>query len=191
MPPKKTPEEAIMDTLDEPVRLVAYDPHWPVLFRQEAELLRGALPVRRDAIEHIGSTAVPGMPAKPTIDIMIGVAALPPGTDIEHALSARGYESLGEAGVPDRLHFRLRDGRRSFNIHVVERGGRHWRSNIAFRDYLRSDADARAQYAEAKQSAIGGGATMLIAYSEKKAAVVSELVTKALAKYAVVAPHDR
>jgi GrpB-like predicted nucleotidyltransferase (UPF0157 family) len=169
-----------MSELDEPVRLAEYDPRWPTLFAAEAARLGSALKLGPAAIEHIGSTAVPDMPAKPTIDIMIGVAALPPTAELQRALIALGYESLGEAGVPGRFHFRLRDVGRSFNVHVVEHGGKHWRSNLALRDYLSSDATARARCAAAKRAAIDAGADMLLAYSREKAAIVAELLAKAM-----------
>jgi GrpB-like predicted nucleotidyltransferase (UPF0157 family) len=171
-----------MSELDEPVRLAEYDRRWPTLFAAEAAQLGGALNLDPAAIEHIGSTAVPDMPAKPTIDIMIGVAALPPDAELERGLVALGYQSFGEAGVPGRFHFRLRHAGRSFNVHVVEHGGTHWRSNLALRDYLRSDATARARYAAAKRAAIDAGADMLLAYSREKAATVAGLLVEALGR---------
>jgi GrpB-like predicted nucleotidyltransferase (UPF0157 family) len=167
--------------LDEPVRLADYDPQWPLLFAAEAARLRGALHLEPALIEHIGSTAVPAMPGKPTIDIMIGIEALPPAAEFESRLSALGYESFGEAGVPGRFHLRLRDAGRSFNVHVVELGASHWRSNLALRNYLRADAGARARYAAAKRAAIDAGADMLLAYSREKAATLAALLAKALA----------
>jgi GrpB-like predicted nucleotidyltransferase (UPF0157 family) len=166
--------------LDEPVRLADYDPQWPLLFAGEAERLRDALRLEVAAIEHIGSTGVPDMPAKPTIDIMIGVAVLPPAAALERGLIALGYDSVGEAGVSGRFHFRRRDAGRSFNVHVVALGGIHWRSNLALREYLRSDPAARARYAAAKQAAMSAGADMLLAYSREKAATIAELLAKAL-----------
>ena len=66
-------------------------------------------------------------------------------------------QSLGEAGVPGRYYFRLR-GPASINLHLVRHFGEHWKSNIAFRDFLRSDADARSRYAAAKRAALASGA---------------------------------
>ena len=144
--------------IGEPVRLIAYELAGALLGRARTASC-GASKAERGCHRAFGSTAVPDMPAKPSVDIMIGVAALPPDVAMERALLASGYVSFAEAGVPGRFHFRLTDIDRSFDVHVVERGGRHWRSSIALGDYLREDAGARAQCADAKRTAIGGGFT--------------------------------
>ena len=135
------------------------------------------------AIEHIGSTAVPELIAKPTIDLMLGTDALPPLPATVTTLQNSGYQSLGEAGVPGRYYFRLR-GPLSINLHLVLHSGEHWKSNIAFREYLRSDADARSRYAAAKGAAIASGARSLLAYSDAKADEVARLVKEARSRSA-------
>ena len=166
-----------MPEIDEPVHLSSYNPKWPALFAAEAELIVSNLPLQI-ALEHIGSTSVAGLPAKPIIDIMVGVQE----QDMEgvrRGLRSLGYDDLGEAGVPGRLYFRKRVPR-AFNVHVVHQDGPIWRSNIALREYLRHDSEAARQYAEVKRSAIEGGATMLLAYSDYKREIVTELITRAL-----------
>lgn len=164
-----------MADLDEPIELSPYDPSWPELFAEESMRLRAVLPT--DArIEHIGSTAVVGMLAKPTIDIMVGVQG-PRASAI--GLERLNYEEMGEAGVPGRRYFRRR-GRTNFNIAVVDLHGVHWKANLAFRDYLRNDPRAAAEYVEGKQTAIREGATMLLAYSSHKAETIAALLKRAL-----------
>ena len=131
------------------------------------------------SIEHIGSTAVPGLLAKPIVDIMVGVIPFPPSASWSAAVVVLGYEALGEAGVPGRLYFRQR-GRVPCNVHVVEHGGAHWVSNLALRDYLRRSPEAAARYASAKRAAIAAGATTLLTYSEAKGRVIEALVSRAL-----------
>jgi GrpB-like predicted nucleotidyltransferase (UPF0157 family) len=165
--------------LDEPVHLESYDPAWEQGFRVEQKRLSRGLGVSARSIEHIGSTAVPGLLAKPIVDIMVGVIPFPPAAFWSKSIVALGYESLGEAGVPGRLYFRKR-GPLSSNLHVVERSGIHWVSNLALRDYLRRSPEAATRYASAKRAAIATGATTLLTYSEAKGSVVEELLRKAL-----------
>jgi GrpB-like predicted nucleotidyltransferase (UPF0157 family) len=165
--------------LDESVHLEPYDPAWEQAFYSERERLWKGLGLALATIEHIGSTAVPGLLAKPIVDIMIGVTQFPPSAAWREALIALGYEALGEAGVPGRLYFRHRN-RVSHNVHVVEHCGTHWISNLALRDYLRSSSEAAGRYESAKRAAIAAGATTLLTYSEAKGVVVRELVRRAL-----------
>ncbi len=82
-------------------------------------------------------------------------------------LEILGYENLGEAGIPGRIYLRLR-GDRSFNLHIVERGGAQWTNNLALRDLLRRDAAARERYAAGKQAALTSAGNRLLAYSAAK-----------------------
>jgi len=131
-------------------------------------------------LEHIGSTAVPGLAAKPIIDLMLGVNVYPPSPAFLQEIERLGYEPLGEAGVPGRLYFRRRSAAHA-NLHVVRKRGTHWLSNLALREYLRAHAGARERYARAKLAAIEAGATSLLSYSAAKATVVSSLLQEALA----------
>jgi GrpB-like predicted nucleotidyltransferase (UPF0157 family) len=138
----------------------------------------GGLGERAKAIEHIGSTSVPGLAAKPILDIMIGVAGELVAGLVDDALVRLGYDALGEAGVPGRLYFRKR-GPVSVNVHVVVFGGSHWHNNLAIRDYLRTHPEEVAEYAEHKRQVIAGGGSTLLAYSERKAGFVAALLERA------------
>ena len=170
-----------MAAVDEPVHIVEYRSRWPEWFTSERERIATASAVPVTQCEHIGSTAVPGLVSKPIIDIMLGVASYPPQNTLVESLVDLGYEFLGEADVPERLYFRLR-GTQSYNVHVVQIGGTHWISNIALRNYLRTDESARNRYATTKRSAIASGATALLAYSEAKARILATLLQEALAQ---------
>jgi GrpB-like predicted nucleotidyltransferase (UPF0157 family) len=124
---------------------------------------------------HIGSTAVPGLMAKPIIDMMLGLPRYPPPDEVINRLIILGYQDMREAGVPGRRYLRLRETQ-GFNVHVVERGGEHWTSNLRLRDHLRADAGARERYAAAKQAAVANGGHRLLAYSAAKQAALSELL---------------
>jgi GrpB-like predicted nucleotidyltransferase (UPF0157 family) len=159
--------------IDEPVHLEAHQPAWAPAFEGERTLLAAALV--EPALQHIGSTAVPGLVAKPVIDLMLGVSELPPSAETVAAVVACGYEALGEQGVPGRLYFRKRSATRA-NLHVVLVGGAHWHNNLALRDHLRSNPAARERYAAAKEQAVRSGANTSFAYSEAKSAAVELLL---------------
>ena len=161
--------------LDEPIHLEDPGGDWDAIFTAERARLTSLL---RLPIEHIGSTAVPGLLSKPIVDIQVGVPTFPPPSTVSRALEELGYEGLGEAGVPGRMHWRLR-GTQAFNVHVVQTDGEHWRNALALRQYLRSSPGARDRYAAAKRAAVMAGAVRLLSYSEAKAAVVAELLSQA------------
>ena len=164
--------------IDEPIRLCAYDRQWPALFASEARRIAAGLP-EKVAIEHIGSTAVEGLLAKPIIDVMIGVEPSHSVAGVRSALVALGYEDMGEAGVPGRLYFRRR-AETAFNIALVMRGGSIWIANLALRDYLRSNPAAAREYAETKRAAFESGVRSLKAWSDYKSAVIAGLIGRAL-----------
>ena len=170
-----------MPELDEPVHVSEYQASWPATFAAERTRVIEALGVNAEGLEHIGSTAVPGLTAKPIIDLMLGLTAYPPSEAMRQAIGALGYEALGEAGVPGRLYFRLRAPHLNANLHVVARGGKHWVQNIALREYLRANPAARERYTLAKVAAVASGARTLLAYSSAKAAVVNALLQEARA----------
>ena len=156
--------------LDEPVSLTAPDPRWRELALEEAARLRGALP--EVEVEHVGSTAVPGLEAKPIIDLLVGVR------ELSSALRLPDYEACGEAGVAGRFYFRKR-GPVSFNAQVVEHGSPLWCDAIVLRDYLRAHPEERERYAGDKRRAIASGATTLLRYSDEKEGTVRDLLERA------------
>lgn len=164
---------------EELIHIIDYDENWPDDFRAERKNLARVLKIPEASIEHIGSTAVPGMVSKPIIDIMAGLSVVPPSNDFKARLLGLEYEFLGESGVPDRYYFRRRNDT-SFNLHVVSVDGAHWKSNLALRDYLRVNADEQLRYTVAKRQALATGNTTLSTYSDAKASIVSDLLAKAL-----------
>ena len=163
---------AVLDRalLDETVSVVSSDPRWRELATEEAARLRAALGDVQ--VEHIGSTAVAHLDAKPVIDLLVGVRELTP------VLRIPDYEGCGEAGVAGRLYFRKR-GPVSFNAQVVELEGPLWRDALLLRDYLRAHPEERERYAAHKREAIASGATTLLRYSEQKAGLMLELLERA------------
>ena len=163
------------------VRLAPPDPAWPAAFADERRrLLTAAAPLPL-AIEHVGSTAVPGLPAKPILDLLGGR----PG-DGDHApyvvaFVRAGYAYRGESGIPGR-HYFVRDdgaGRRTHHLHLVEADGPLWRAHLAFRDHLRGHPACAAEYARLKQALAARHPTDREAYTEGKAAFVAETLRRA------------
>lgn len=134
-------------TVDE-VIVVDYDPQWPSLFAQEAEAIRQAVGDTLVAVEHVGSTSIPGVAAKPIIDILVGVTTLAAGEQAAPALEALGYEYRGENGIPGRLFFRkgLVQYRRTHHLHMVEPSHEQWALMLSFRDFLRAHPDEAWRY---------------------------------------------
>jgi GrpB-like predicted nucleotidyltransferase (UPF0157 family) len=166
--------------LDERITVCPPDPSWPSWFLQETARLRSVLPGDLVAeIQHIGSTAVPGLDAKPIVDLMVGISEPGRIAELVERLERLGYESLGEAGVPGRWALRKRDVVQSSNIAIVAYEGEWWKLNLAVRDFLRANADAARNYALAKWHAVSGGADMLLAYSDAKRAVIEMVVAEA------------
>jgi GrpB-like predicted nucleotidyltransferase (UPF0157 family) len=132
-----------------------YDPRWPILFDQECECLRSVFGPTL-TIEHIGSTSVPGLAAKPIIDILVGVPRLAEAKSIHmEALVALGYTHIPEyeAWLPAELFFRKGiPGPWTHHAHVMERSNPRWQDRLLFRDYLRSHPETASAYGNLKKS---------------------------------------
>jgi GrpB-like predicted nucleotidyltransferase (UPF0157 family) len=133
------------------VQIVSYDPRWPSLFLQERALLGAALGTwLAGPIEHFGSTAVPGLAAKPVIDIMAGVESLDASRDAIAAAGVLGYVYYPYR--PDVMHWFCKPSAafRTHHLHLVPLNSRLWIERLAFRDYLRKEPAMAAEYSEVK-----------------------------------------
>ena len=143
---------AASSTDDAPIEVVDYNPAWPALFDAERRLLQEALaPWLAGPVEHIGSTAVPGLPAKPIIDIMAPVRSLVESADAIAAASALNY--LYYPYKPEQLHWfcKPNPAHRTHHLHLVPLGSTLWHQRLAFRDALRGSAALTARYAALKR----------------------------------------
>ena len=164
------------------VVLVEYDTQWPIRFREEAERIRGAIGRAVVSIEHIGSTAVSGLVAKPILDILVGVRRLEDSAECVGPLGGIGYEYVPEheALFPERRYFHKGPpGRRTHHMHLVEYGGGFWTEHVLFRDYLRTHPDEATRYASLKRelAALVGHDPHL--YTDGKTAFIRHAVAKA------------
>ena len=140
--------------VDEEIALVPYDPRWPARFQAEREHLRTRFPELLQ-IEHFGSTAVPGMIAKPIVDMLAGVASMSVADRLFEPILDAGYRTSRafNAMLKDRRWFmRVANGRRSHHLHVVALDSPQWVEHLRFRDALRSHPDLAAQYGALKQA---------------------------------------
>jgi GrpB-like predicted nucleotidyltransferase (UPF0157 family) len=168
------------------VRIVDYDPSWPAMFEAEKAGILQAAGDWITGIEHIGSTSVPGLAAKPVIDIMAAVAQLDDARHITEPLATLGYDYVPEYEVemPHRRYFRK--GRRGtegdkYHLHVVEPDGQFWRRHPAFRDYLLAHPEAAREYAELKRRLAAEHGTDVDAYTDAKSAFILGIQEKAAA----------
>lgn len=140
----------------DPIEVVPYDQRWEEFFADAERELQVALAPFVVEIEHIGSTAVPGLAAKPVIDIQVGVRTLDDSVEIVSAVESIGYEYVPEFEdeLPDRRYFRRWvDGRRSHQVHLIERSNTEWWDrHVRFRDWLRAHDEDRDRYAELKMN---------------------------------------
>jgi GrpB-like predicted nucleotidyltransferase (UPF0157 family) len=164
----------------ETIQIVAYDPTWPQRYLAERALVLQAIDPPFLAIEHVGSTAVVGLCAKPIIDMMAAVANLPDGVALIAPLARLGYQLI-ETGMPDRLFLRKREPAQdcSFHLHIVEQRTWQERNERLLRDYLQAHPQAAQAYGELKQQLALAHAHDSLAYTKAKTAFIQSLVDRA------------
>lgn len=151
----------------EPVKIVEYDAAWPAQYQAERAAILEAIGPLVVSIEHIGSTAVAGLAAKPILDILVGVADLRLVSQTLQPLANLGYEYRGESGIPGRHYFR-KGSPQTHHLHMVQVGGAFWERHLMFRDYLRSHPAAAQDYASLKKALATRHGSDREAYTEAK-----------------------
>jgi GrpB-like predicted nucleotidyltransferase (UPF0157 family) len=136
---------------EERIVIVDYDPEWPLRFAVERDRLREALGEGADRIDHVGSTSIPAMAAKPIIDIQVSVASFEPPETYEEPLRRLGYEFRPDDEPAHRFFKFLSDGSTVFHVHVCETG-KQWESDhLLFREFLKAHPILAEKYAEMKR----------------------------------------
>ena len=135
------------------IAIVPYQSGWKELFEREADLLRSALGEKALRIEHIGSTAIPGMVSKPILDIMVVVVSLTQATELIPVLEALGYEYRTPDTVPERMFFVKEHSPeyRTHHLNLTQQDSGFWKNQLAFRDYLRTHGQIAAEYGDLKK----------------------------------------
>lgn len=153
------------------VVVVPYDPEWPDLFLREAARLTTSIAPLVLALEHSGSTAVPGLAAKPVLDILAGYRESVLLSSLVAALETAGYDHRGPQGIPEREFFR-RGQPRSYHVHLTRIGSTFWKEHLAFRDRMRADPQLRDAYGALKLRLAGEHPRDREAYINGKTAFV-------------------
>ena len=159
------------------LEVVGYDDRWPGIFAEHEKRLRAALPATVVEIEHIGSTSVPGLAAKPIIDIVVTVDDITAEEDYLAALLEAGYVLR----VREPGHRLVRTPARDVHVHIFEKGDEAVDKYLLLRDRLRADADDRELYARTKRDLIRQGFDDMNAYSDAKTEVIVGILARARA----------
>jgi putative glutamine amidotransferase len=165
--------------------LSPYDPSWPAMFDREAARLRAALPADLvTRIDHVGSTSIPGLAAKPIVDIQLSLRALAPRDAYVQTITGLGYRWVADPWDDEHEYFSLdgADGERRFQIHACLAGGDWERRHLAFRDVLRSDPATASAYEGLKRNLADAHPRDILAYVDGKTSFVREIETRDRAK---------
>ncbi len=164
------------------VHVVSYDPKWTVEFSDEAGRIRRVISDEMVAIHHIGSTAIPGIVAKPIIDILLEVRNLQRLDSRLFALAELGYDAKGEFGIPGRRYFRKNSpkGERTHQIHAFEAGSVGSERHLAFRDYMIAYPGIAQSYSLLKQRLAAVHADDIEAYMDGKDSFIRDHEAQAL-----------
>ncbi len=172
--------------MSRPVRIVDYDPQWAILYEEEKRRILESVGEIIVRIEHIGSTAVPNIGAKPTVDIIVAVNNLNDAEKCIEPLQRIGYEHQPEheASTPERRFFRK--GRppkeQHYHLHMVELTSGFWKRHLLFRDYLRTHPDVAQEYYELKKRLADKYGSDREGYTEAKTSFIESVVANAKAE---------
>ena len=150
-----TPTSSLLDAITQRVEIQLYDPEWPCRFAIERTRLLHLFPEVFRGIEHFGSTAVPGLAAKPVIDILGGIESMRVADGMLGPLCDAGYDTSKEfnATLKDRRWLMLhKSGKRTHHLHLVIHGQTDWQRSLAFRDALRADHELALRYETLKRN---------------------------------------
>ncbi|MDJ0974696.1 MAG: GrpB family protein [Planctomycetota bacterium] len=188
-----------------PIVIAEYDPTWPAAYAQMEAEIHDAIGTWIERIEHIGSTSVPGLAAKPVIDVLVGVGDdelidvtaepevvvgaqkdVEPAGPVRHvemvqALRAIGYVYRSINGIPERLFFKRADVEPGRHIHLVRTDSPFFERHVLFRDYLRAHPAEAAAYAELKRGLAAKHGADRLTYTDAKTAFITACEAKAFA----------
>ena len=170
------------DRFDPAVRIVDYDLEWPGLADAELRAIQAALGDIAVRVEHVGSTAVPGLAAKPILDLQLSVEAIEPRDRYVEPLERLGYLFVPAPESPDyHLFAKPAERPRTRHLHMCAAGSEHEHRHIAMRDFLRAHPDEAARYEALKRDVAARHPQDRLAYIEGKEEYVSALERRAVA----------
>ncbi|WP_139187399.1 GrpB family protein [Pseudarthrobacter chlorophenolicus] len=156
------------------LELTAYDYRWPGMYLQHQRRIGNALSAAEIDIDHIGSTSVPGLAAKPIIDIVVAVLDITAEEEYLHALLAAGYQLR----VREPGHRLVRTPERDVHVHILQKGDPAIRNFILLRDHLRTSVDDRALYEDTKRDLLAHPWDDMNAYAEAKSQVIAAIMAR-------------
>jgi GrpB-like predicted nucleotidyltransferase (UPF0157 family) len=164
------------------VEVVPHDPRWRDSFEAESRQIAAALGENVVAIHHIGSTAVPGIHAKPIVDLLVEVKDLAGLDGRSAAMESLGYEVMGEYGIPGRRYFRKdnQEGIRTHHVHAFEAGSAEVERHLAFRDYMIAHPADAQRYGELKRKLAQEHPQSADAYMDGKDGFIQEIDRRAV-----------
>jgi GrpB-like predicted nucleotidyltransferase (UPF0157 family) len=180
--PQPQRHPSLNERVDPAIRIVDYDPAWPHEAEAELRRIKNALGEVATRLDHVGSTAVPGLAAKPILDLQVSVDAIDPARRYVEPLEKLGYLFAPDPDSPDFHFFGKPPQRpRTHHVHVCEAGSEHERRHLAVRDFLRAHQDETARYAALKRELAQSHPQDRLAYIEGKTPYVEALEARALA----------
>ena len=162
------------------VEVVGYDGEWPQKYRAEKRELERVFGPVAVCFHHAGSTSVPGLAAKPVIDIFVEVCDLNRVDSLHPKMERLGYEPMGEAGIPNRRFFRKGGNQRTHHVHCFLTGGKEIQRHLAFRDYLRNHPHRAEEYGTLKTKLAKEFPSDIQAYMDGKAGLIAQIEREAL-----------
>jgi GrpB-like predicted nucleotidyltransferase (UPF0157 family) len=157
------------------LRLVTVGPEWAQRFASEQSRLLSALGLAAIDVQHIGSTAVPGILAKPILDIAVAIENFESGHLLVPIIIGLGYEYRGEYGISRRHYFVQGSPKRTHHLHVLEHHTSEWRQHICFKEYLLSSPTLAAQYSDIKREIISESFGNRGQYQTLKSCFISQI----------------
>lgn len=162
------------------LQLSPYEPNWSRLFLAEKEQMLVCLGNHILNVQHIGSTSIPGMPAKPILDIGVAVTNFEEAAVCVPLLEQLGYSYKGENGIA-RRHYFVKGNPRTHHLHMLEVTSADWKHHLLFRDYLRSNPKVAQAYADLKQTLALQFANNRDAYQVGKESFIQTVLQQAAA----------
>ena len=163
------------------VLMEPHNPDWPRQFTREAALILSALGNTAIDVHHIGSTAIPGIYAKPVLDLLLVVQSVDTLDNKQSAIEALGYEARGEYGIPGRRFYRRdnADGDRTHQVHAFETGSPQIARHLAFRDYMIAHPETAQAYSSLKRELAAKHPNDIEAYMDGKDAFIQAIDRRA------------